>query len=769
MKVIVAEKPEVARAIAAALGGGSNKTGYIECGDYIITHCFGHMVELQEPEEYDPKYKQWKMEDLPLVFVPWKTKVSARSKPQYETIAGLLKKASMVIHACDPDEEGQLILDWILRREKIQVPVKRALINDNSEKAIKRELAEMADNSQFEGLGRAAEARSVADQLYGYNMTRAYTLAARKQGFNDMLNVGRVKTPILGLVVRRDEAFESHKKAFYYVLEGSFAFNGLEAVARYQTAANDPQDEKKRLINEQHVNGIKDAVTGQPATVAISDTKHIKEAPPLPYNLLQLQADAAKKYKLSPAQVKDITQKLREKKLITYNRSDCQYLKEERHGDAPNVFAAIGATAPELQDMIAKADPSIKGRAFNSSKVSAHHAIIPTEETADFSKLTKEEQNIYLLIARAYILQFYPPHEYDRTAVVFDVAGKKFACSTKKVTAPGWRGITGEQSQAEEGEVKASLEDLSSGQEGQCKAGLVSKKETKPNPRYTMETLLKDLPSVAKYVKDERLRALLVEKDKGKEGEHGGIGTPATRDSIIADLIKGEYLEMQGNSVVSTKKGREFYALLPDQAKYPDLTALWSEQQRAIARGELTPEAFIEELIEYLRGEIQRVKEEDLELSGKLLCPACQNPLRRRKGRDGFFWGCSAYPECKKTLPDKDGQPDFTEKKKAPLSEHKCPECEEPLRRIKGKDGYFWGCSAYPGCKATFKDIDGKPALEKASGPSELYNCMVCGKALRRIPGKNGHFWGCSGYKDEPQCKTTYPDLNGKPDYASGK
>ena len=539
MRLFIAEKPDLAKAIVEGLGGGSRKNGFYDCGNDYVTWCYGHMLQLYNPEDYDERYKQWNMSDLPLSFIPWKKKPSEDKKEQIEIIVNLINQADEVVNAGDPDDEGQLLVDEILEYAECKLPTKRILINDNNTKVVRKALDNLQDNNDFLGLSAAAEARSVGDQLYGYNLTRAFTLAAQKAGYQGVLSVGRVQTPVLGLVVRRDRQKESHTKSYYYNVTGEFEINKVTFPARYQVKNSDPVDEKKRLIDPNEAQGIANAIKNKPAKIIKSDTKNKKQSPPLPYNLLKLQTDASRKFGYKPDQVKDITQSLREKhRLITYNRSDCEYLSEEQHEDAQSVLNAIAQTATVLAKAASKCDADIKSRAFNSKKVSAHHAIIPTEATADFSSLSDAEQKIYLLIARAYIAQFWPNHEYDQTTLLVESEEYQFAVSSKITTREGWKLLYKNDSDNEDlqddgADLSLDIRQLSRGDQGTCLDAKSEKIATKPLPYYTMATLLSDLTRVAKYVKNDRLRELLIEKDKEKAGEHGGIGTPANRDSII--------------------------------------------------------------------------------------------------------------------------------------------------------------------------------------------------------------------------------------------
>lgn len=731
MQLFIAEKPELAKAIVAGLGGGSRKQGFYDCGENFVTWCFGHMLKLLDPEDYDSRFRRWNMDDLPISHIPWRKKPNPDTKEQFEVITNLLTRASSVVHAGDPDDEGQLLVDEILLYADCQLPVKRLLINDNNINVVKRSLANMRDNSEFAAASAAAEARSVGDQLYGYNMTRAYTLAAQNLGFQGTLSVGRVQTPILGLVVRRDREFASHTKSYYYNITGSFSFNTLSFPARYQVVDGDPVDEKGRLINAVHAQGIVDNVKGKPAHIISVQTKKKEQHPPLPYNLLKLQVDASRKFGFSPTKTLEISQSLREKHgLITYNRSDCQYLNDDQHDDASSVLSAIGQTVPVLAAATKHADPTLKSRAFNSKKTSAHHGIIPTEGTADLSQLSDGEQKIYLLVARAYIAQFWPKHLYDQTDVLVGVNNHRFAVRSNLTTSLGWKSlyrndVGNEELATNEDDISLDLRTLTPKQLGSCSDANATQMETKPRPLYTMATLLSDLSRVAQYVRDERLRALLIEKDKDKEGEHGGIGTPATRDSIIATLFERGYLEEKGKNIVSTHTGQEFYDALPDQAKYPDMTALWHEQQRSIQNGELDAIAFINELLHYISTEVGSIRTNGIDIKvNSHPCPDCGRPLRRikKKGNNEYFWGCTGYSDgCKHASDDKDGAP-VPRKKQVVSATHKCPDCNSGLIRRPGrkKGAFWWGCSRYPECTNTFPDFKGSPKFNITTGDANV-------------------------------------------------
>jgi DNA topoisomerase III len=361
---------------------------------------------------------------------------------------------------------------------------------------------------------------------------------------------------------------------------------------------------------------------------------------------------------------------------------------------------------------------------FNSANVSAHHAIIPTAATGHGAKLSKPEQQLYHLIARAYVAQFYPAKASEHTTLSLDIAGYRFEARGTVVLQAGWSALYRQEAQGDDGEHDADATDectdlrrLQAGDMGTCIHVEIQRQHTKPPARYTQGTLLKDLANVAKYVRDPEIKQLLQRKDLHKKGEHGGIGTPATRSTILETLLKRGFLTEKGKHLISTELGRAFIEVLPEKAKTPDMTALWHAEQERIEAGEQTVDTFIAHLMAYLQVEVEALKTTGLALKGPpaTVCPACgEGVLRKRKGTKGAFWGCHRYPECRATYPDQKGQPDIKAKQAQPdvSSEHVCEACGKGLVRRPAKQGktFWWGCSGYPGCKQTYRDNQGVPA-----------------------------------------------------------
>ncbi|EMT5111249.1 DNA topoisomerase 3 [Campylobacter jejuni] len=727
MRLFIAEKPELGRAIAEGLDGNyKSGEGYIQKGDNIVTWAFGHILELAKPEEYDEKYKLWKLEDLPLPIKEFKYLPKKESKKQLKIICDLIHsdKITSIVNCGDADDEGQILIDEIVQYSKTSKPVFRVLINDLTPKAVKEEIAKIKPNADFKGMSERGFARSQADWIVGINLTRAYTIMARKNGYEGILSVGRVQTPILALIVNRDKEFENFKSINYYSLLGDFNINNNTIKARLKT--------EDKILDENLAKEIKKSCENQNAKINLK-IENKKEYPPLPYNLLVLQAECAKLFGFSPDKTLEITQNLREKhKAITYNRSDCQYLPETMFEQAPNILNIIKENLnsnDEIQALIASSDLTIKSKAFNDANISAHYGIIPTQNKIS-SQLTQDELVVYNLIAKRFIIQFFHPREYQTTTINLEVNQRIFTATQNKTTKSGfrslWQNIDSEEEQENNENDINDLSILKNGDIAKCSLIQIEKKQTKPRPYYTMTTLLKDLNSVAKYVSDERIKKLLIEKDKDKKGESGGIGTPATRSNHIKTLIEREYIEVSKDKkqiIKSTKKGRDLIKLSPKSLITPDMTALWFEQQKMIEISELRREQFLEEITKEVISEIQRIDKNqefkilDNENKPKIQCPQCNKGfLTKRKGKYGNFWGCSEFKQgCKAIYPDNKGTPNFETKQASNDTTHKCPQCNKGfLQRIKSKNGnsWWWGCSEFKqGCKAMYYDDNGKPKI----------------------------------------------------------
>ncbi|WP_421556715.1 DNA topoisomerase [Pseudomonas kitaguniensis] len=643
MRVFIAEKPQLAQVIAEGLGNARRDDGFFVSGNDVVTWCIGHLLELAPPEVHNPAYANWDAADLPLKLRPIKYQPIARTASQLKIVAKLISQASEIVHAGDPDDEGQLLVDEVLEHYGNRSPVKRILINDMNANAARKALGQLRDNSEFYGLYQKALARSVADQLYGFNMTRAYTLAAQARGMKGVLPVGRVQTVILGLIVNRYLANRSHSAAYYYNVTAAIrCANGAMAKAKLMPANGAPVDEKNRIIDQSYVDVLAQACSNSTAVVGqVSNTQEQTPAP-LPFALLDLQVLMSGAHGIDSEKTLSITQALRDKyQAITYNRSDCNYLSDEQFGDVPATLNLLSRALPEWAGIFTKVEPHRKSRAFDDSKISAHTAIIPTAKQIDIEQLTADEKTVYLAIVKRYLVQFLPPKLFQKVVVNFGVADQTFISQALKVTHAGWTVLENEVEEEDENDEKVEkifdesdfelLAGLTQGSIASCNGVTVTKEKTRPPAIYSEGSLLKDLKRVAKYVTDPRIKQLLLDRDKGKKGEHGGIGTPATRASMLTKLRERGLYEIVKKKFVPTPLGLEFVAALPSIATSPDMTALWHEQQLMIEAGELTVDAFLDELELFIKHQVSHIDLADMQIASvptiNALCPMCGKDL----------------------------------------------------------------------------------------------------------------------------------------------
>ncbi|AYN25695.1 type IA DNA topoisomerase (plasmid) [Buttiauxella sp. 3AFRM03] len=643
MRLWIAEKPSVASDIVKALGGNfTRRDGYTESTTDIVSFCVGHILEMVPPEVINPAYATWSLDTLPLKLYPVQLQPKASVARQANVLIRLIQRPdiNMVINCADADDEGQLLVDEVLEYAGNKAPVKRALINDNTAPAVKKAVTSLRDNNEFRGMYLKALARSVGDAIFGFSMSRCYSIKAREKGYTGLLSVGRVQTPVLGLIVRRWRENQSHASSFYYSITGNF-INGTDVIsARWQTSEQAPVDDKKRLNDKKWADELARRLDGKTASLLAASVATGKTTPaPLPFNLVRLQQYMNQKYKLTAQQTLDITQALREKhKAITYNRSDCSYLSDEQFSDAPKVVEALKSL---VDFSTLDTNTCQKSKAFDDKKVSAHTAIIPTASVPDMSKLTTNEKAVYLAIARFYLAQFLSKKTYDEAIAEIKCGDESFKVLARKITSNGFTSLLGDDKDDDELDDNSGAFDLLSrlqmGESLTCRNIDVAEQKTKPQPLFTEATLLAALVRVADFVADPRIKQLLKEKDKDKKDEHGGIGTPATRAGIIETLKKRNYISVEKGKFVPTNAGIVLIDALPDSVTQPDLTAVWAEKQAALETGEMTIERFIEGLyaeitrlvdaadINISASENQTSKTDLYRLTVK--CPSCDSEL----------------------------------------------------------------------------------------------------------------------------------------------
>ena len=412
MILYIAEKPSLGRAIATVLPGPQRREdGFIRVGTGdVVSWCIGHLLEQAEPDAYDPAYKQWRLEHLPIIPEIWQLKPRSSSKKQLSVLRKLIRQADQIVHAGDPDREGQLLVDEVIAylgvKETKRQHMQRCLISDLNPDAVRQALQSLKPNQEFVPLATSALARSRADWLYGINLTRAYTLQGQKVGYQGVLSVGRVQTPLLGLVVKRDQSIaEFVAKPFYEVFAQIQTPSGAQFKVKWQPseACAPYQDEEGRVLVKALAENVVQRITDKPAHLVKLERKKKRQTPPLPYNLSTLQIDAAIRFRMNAKQVLDTCQGLYERhKLITYPRSDCRYLPQEHHKQGPALIAAIAHNDTSLKSAAKNANIRLKTKAWNDAKVGAHHAIIPTIRKVSPSNLSDAERNLYQLIARQY-------------------------------------------------------------------------------------------------------------------------------------------------------------------------------------------------------------------------------------------------------------------------------------------------------------------------------------------------------------------------------
>ena len=641
MKLIIAEKKELAEAIVAAIPGEKKYNGSsIIIGDYIACWIYGHILTHKEPEEIDPSLKKWKLDTLPIYFSKWDKKILPYRKDLFNTVKNLIhsNEITEIIHAGDADSEGQYLVDELLEYCSNKKPVKRLMVNDNTLGGVQKAFSKIEDNSKYTALGKSAEARAIADMIVGFSLSRFYSIIN-----NAKLSIGRVQTPTMALVVNRDNEIKNHIKEKYYNLYLKTNINDIDIDLRYSS--------KERIIDksiyEEFINNVGDKTSNLLIT-----KKENYRATPLPYNLSDLESDAATLFKYSAKKTMDITQNLRDKyKAITYNRSDCRYLSEEHFKEAPKLIPLVA----EKLNFTANFNFNEKSRCFNDKYVTAHHGIIPTG-AGDFEQFSQEEKNIYKLIAERYLIQFLEKVKIEKTEAKVEINEAIFKKSSIKILEPGYtkyfKVLEDDNENDEEVEEKKenNLSKIPGG-EYQIKINnsnfFIEEKETTAKKPYTEATLIKDLNNIAKYVKDPEIRELLKSKDKDKKDVNGSIGTTATIPGILEGLIEKGFLTRKEEKIISTELAKEYLKILPESLKTPDSTALWWSIQEKIARGEAKLEDLTLSVLEDVKtiinsehktisSEFSTVKQEK-EVIG--VCPKCGEPIY--EGEKNFY--CNGY------------------------------------------------------------------------------------------------------------------------------
>lgn len=701
-QLVLAEKPSVAKEIARVLGCHKKTKHYIEGPNYVVTWALGHLVTLAEPEDYDAKYKTWRLEDLPILPDRMNLKVMKETSHQFRAISQLAKRNdfSGLIIATDAGREGELVARWIMELIRWKKPYKRLWISSQTDQAIKDGFANLKPGAQFDNLYDSAVCRAEADWLIGLNMTRALT-----SKFNAQLAAGRVQTPTLSMMMQREEEIKGFVPVPYWTVEANFA--GFSAVYRDAKHANG------RIFNLAHAQSVVQKASHQTGKVTQLRTVEKTEPQPLAYDLTELQRDANRKHGFSAKQTSNVLQRLYEQhKLVTYPRTDSRHITSDMvptlKGRLESV--SIGPYNALIKPLLRKS-LTITKRIVDDHKVTDHHAIIPTEQYVNLGNLSTEEKKLYDLIVRRFIALFYPICRYDETKVVIEAGGAAFHTSGKVMKNPGWKEVYGmekdvqDEDEDQEDSISSGqlLPALKKGQELLVKRCEQQSHTTKPPARYTEANLLS-----------------LMEKNN--------LGTPATRADIIEKLLQTDTIERQGNRLVPTGKGKQLIEMVSSELKSAELTAKWERELESIAKGTGNMKSFLAEIRTQAKRMVKEVKFSSYQYEPHNLthskCPECSKNLMEFKGKRGKMLVCSDR-EC-----------NYRRAAEPQLINKRCPQCRKKMELHTGKKGKYVQCrrcnvvellNNQGGGKAERKN--NKQLIQKYSDNSQLGNSL--GDALK--------------------------------------
>ena len=670
--LVLTEKPSVAKDIARVLGCKRSGNGCIVGDKYIVTWALGHLVTLADPEAYDDKYKSWRMEDLPMLPGRMKLVVIGQTSKQFKAVSSLLSSAEVsdIVIATDAGREGELVARWIIQKANCRKPMRRLWISSQTDKAIKEGFASLKPSSQYDNLYRSAQCRAEADWLVGLNVTRALTCK-----HNAQLSAGRVQTPTLAMIVRREEDILRFRPKDYFTVKADFG----EYTALYKDGKG-----QSRFADAAAAKEVADSVRGKRGVLSEVKKVYRFKAPPAAYDLTELQRDANKKYGYSAKQTLSLMQSLYEThKLLTYPRTDSRYITKDVAATLPERLRAI-AIGPykDAASAVLRSKPLQTKYIVNDAKVTDHHAIIPTEQYVDLNKLSREERHIYDLVVRRFIAVLSAPFEYDEVQVKITVGKYNFYTKGQSIKSAGWKALydsslADDDDDSEPDLAAQRLPALSQGAAAAVKEVRVCAGKTSPPARYTEATLLTAMENPASQVEDGRLRDALKTA--------GGLGTPATRADIIEKLFNSFYIERRGREIFPTSKGRQLIGIVPPDLKSAELTAKWEQQLSLIAEGKANDRKFIEEMRGYASSLVQAVKSSTAEYKHDNMtrepCPQCGKYLLEVNGKKGKMLVCQDR-DCgyRKSI--------------SVITNARCPECHKKLEmRGEGdKKAFFCVC-----------------------------------------------------------------------------
>ncbi|HDR7667675.1 TPA: DNA topoisomerase III [Bacillus wiedmannii] len=692
--VIIAEKPSVARDIARVLKCDKKGNGYLEGSKYIVTWALGHLVTLADPESYDVKYKKWNLEDLPMLPERLKLTVIKQTGKQFNAVKSQLlrKDVNEIIVATDAGREGELVARWIIDKVKIQKPIKRLWISSVTDKAIKDGFANLKPGKAYDNLYASAVARSEADWYIGLNATRALTTR-----FNAQLNCGRVQTPTVAMIANREDEIKNFKAQTYYGIEAQTT-NQLKLT--WQDANGN-----SRSFNKEKIDGIVKGLDKHNATVVEIDKKQKKSFSPGLYDLTELQRDANKKFGYSAKETLNIMQKLYEQhKVLTYPRTDSRYISSDIVGTLPERLKAcgVGEYRPLAHKVLQK--PIKSNKSFvDDSKVSDHHAIIPTEGYVNFSAFTDKERKIYDLVVKRFLAVLFPAFEYEQLTLRTKVGNETFIARGKTILHAGWKEVYENRFEDDDmtDDVKEQLlPHIEKGDTLTVKLIMQTSGQTKAPARFNEATLLSAMENPTKYMDTQNKQLADTLKSTG------GLGTVATRADIIDKLFNSFLLEKRGKDIHITSKGRQLLDLVPEELKSPTLTGEWEQKLEAIAKGKLKKEVFISEMKNYTKEIVSEIKSSDKKYKHDNIstksCPDCGKPMLEVNGKKGKMLVCQDR-EC------------GHRKNVSRTTNARCPQCKKKLELRGEGAGQIFACKCgYREKLSTFQERRKKESGSKA-------------------------------------------------------
>lgn len=666
--VVLAEKPSVARDIARVLKCNKKGQGYLEGDRYIVTWALGHLVTLAEPEQYDKKYKTWNLNDLPMLPQDLKLTVIRQSGKQYNAVKQQLQRKDVneIIIATDAGREGELVARWIIDMAKVKKPIKRLWISSVTDKAINDGFNNLKPGKQYENLYKSAVARSEADWYIGLNATRALTTK-----HNAQLNCGRVQTPIVAIIAKREDEIKQFQPKTYYGMEARTS-DGLKLTWR------DKQN-NTRSFNREQIQKLHKQLGTSNATVITIDRKSKSTPAPGLYDLTELQRDANRLFGYSAKETLNLMQALYERhKLLTYPRTDSRYLSADIVATIPDRLRAIAipayrSAANKIQNQPIKANKSF----VDDTKVSDHHAIIPTEEVVQLQKLTDRERKIYDLVVKRFLAVLSPNEVWEQVTLEADLQGERFFAKGRTVITAGWRDIYNHREDDEDEIKEQLLPQLEAGTTLTIDYVNETTGQTKPPAPFTEATLLSAMENPTNYMEasDKKLAQTLKET--------GGLGTVATRADIIDKLFNSFMIEKRGNSIHTTSKGRQLLELVPAELKSPELTAEWELKLEKIAKGQLNKATFIEEMKNYTKAIVSEIKQDETKFKHDNLtskpCPDCGKPMLEVNGKKGKMLVCQDR-EC------------GHRKNISRVTNARCPQCHKKLEMVGEGEGQMFVC-----------------------------------------------------------------------------